>query len=264
MNQINTFSYEISEEFHDFDYSYGEAYMNSFGTKLDNNDMIFNDQCLYFNCNNQFNFENENKNNAFNDKLSLDFSWSPRTNQTCINMEDNSKSDDSSKQNEDNMDDNKAKSPSRTCSDTNVSLSFIPEDEQNDSIDTYSDKHCDNDEMSPEFEYECKYGDLNIFVDKILSANPAEFLKEQGIKMDEETIQKLSINKRKRKTKKQKELLDTEYKKNSDWSKSFMQKLAKQLGMSLSSIYKWHWDQKHKNDNTSAFGAKKHCKRKSA
>jgi hypothetical protein len=261
MNQLNNFAYNFSEEMFDFDYSYGDKYMKDYDNKFDMADAVFGDNvpCFFsnaikFDCDKQM-----NKNMSLNERHSFDLSYEPANRFDSLNdikdeeiveleeVELESKHDKNAKQSQ----------PSRACSETNVILSFIQDEEQSQDVNTFSDRDCETEEISPEFEYECKYGDLNAFVDKLLSSNPAEHFKEQGIDVDDETIQKLSINKRKRKTKKQKELLENEYRKNPDWSKSFMQGLADQLGMSLSSIYKWHWDQRNKVDGDSTTNSSK-------
>ena len=112
-------------------------------------------------------------------------------------------------------------------------------------IDTISAKECDT-KSHLNFVNECANGDLNLFVEKLLNSTGIDNLKEQGIEVDEPTKKLLTVNKRKRKTKKQVEYLQKEYNKNPNWSKEYMQKLADELNMTASSIYKWHWDQKNK------------------
>lgn len=115
-----------------------------------------------------------------------------------------------------------------------------------DDIDTLSAKECDTESHS-NFVNECANGDLNLFVEKLLNATGVDYLEEQGIKVDDSTRKLLTVNKRKRKTKKQVEFLENEYKKNPDWTKEDMQILADQLNMTPAAIYKWHWDQSHKS-----------------
>ena len=137
------------------------------------------------------------------------------------------------------------KTTKRSFSNNNLS-SYSGNDKKEISIniEQISEKDCKVDtNWTSEFENE----DLNAVVDKILTWNPVEFLKDQGIEVDDKTAQMLSVNKRKRKTKNQIQLLDLEYSQNPNWTKEFMKSLAKRLNMSTSSIYKWHWDQKHKN-----------------
>lgn len=97
-------------------------------------------------------------------------------------------------------------------------------------------------------EKECLDGDLNSFVEKLLNSTAVDYLKDQGIEVDEKTAHLLTLNKRKRKTKDQLKLLEIEYEKTQTWSKSFMKVLSERLGMSVSSIYKWHWDQRSKTE----------------
>jgi hypothetical protein len=273
MNQFNEYIQNYSEENIDFDYSYGDQYgkdsqADFISSRMDfnqYNDMVFGDQVNCF-FTNQAKFEPEfelkNPQASVNDKVNFEFNWNSQIHFESFNEIANDKrcnSVDAKKPTEEVIEKNENKSnPSRACSDTNISVSLNHEDEHNDECDSLSNSEFVSDELSPEFEYECKHGDLNVYVEKLLSSNPAEYFKEQGIEVDEETMQKLSVNKRKRKTKAQKELLDAEYRKNQDWSKNFMQTLAKQLGMSPSSIYKWHWDQKNKDENeTSTVSTKK-------
>lgn len=134
----------------------------------------------------------------------------------------------------------------RTFSNTNLTLSLSPEDEMCcEDIESLSEK----DEESNEYlAKECPDGDLNLFVQKLLNSTAVDYLKDQGIEVDDKTAKLLTVNKRKRKTKNQVQLLEAEYKDSSDWSKEYMQDLAVKLNMSPASIYKWHWDQKHKKD----------------
>lgn len=128
-----------------------------------------------------------------------------------------------------------------------LTLSLSQKDEGcYDDIDNDSDKDSQIDESSKIY-CESISGDLNIFVEKLLNSTAADYLKDQGIEVDDKTMQMLSINKRKRKTKNQIELLEAEYQRNPDWDKQFMQVLAHKLNMSPAAIYKWHWDQNHKS-----------------
>ena len=135
----------------------------------------------------------------------------------------------------------------RTNSDTQLGLISNDEDKLEQKMDSCTIQECDF-ECDPEIAHECAHGDLNLFFEKLLNATAVDYLKDQGIEVDDKTAQELTIKKRKRKTKSQIQLLDAEYKKNPDWSRQYMQELGAKLGMSLSSIYKWHWDQKHKNE----------------
>lgn len=51
------------------------------------------------------------------------------------------------------------------------------------------------------------------------------------------------IRVKKRKSKEQLKALEVEFAKNDDWSKEFMNELAKKLKLDASQVYKWHWDQ---------------------
>jgi hypothetical protein len=123
---------------------------------------------------------------------------------------------------------------------TDPSLSLIDQ-ESCKKVDT-----CDKtSEIDEEFSLkkECLDGDLNSYVAKLLNSTAVDYLKEQGIEVDEKTAQLLTIKKRKRKTKAQVKQLEIEYEMNQDWSKSFMKALGEKLNMCVSTIYKWHWDQ---------------------
>lgn len=122
-------------------------------------------------------------------------------------------------------------------------------------IDNLIEKDCQ--ENCSEYACETIEGDLNEFVAKLLNSTAVDYLKDQGIEVDDKTAQLLSVKKRKRKTKSQIQFLEAEYKQNPDWTKPYMQSLGEQLGMSASSIYKWHWDQRHKNEKPSEVKAKK-------
>lgn len=140
----------------------------------------------------------------------------------------------------------------RACSDTHLSLSSAQEEDIcYDEIDSLSEKDSDA-EQSAYLKAECPDGDLNLFVERLLNSTAVDYLKDQGIEVDDKTYEMLTVNKRKRKTKNQLLFLEAEYLKNPDWNKDFMRALAKELNMSLSSIYKWHWDQKHKNAEEAA------------
>ena len=259
---MNQYNLEFSEDINDFDYSYGEAYFNDFS-----GDMTFSEQACglpWFAQQPKYEMEPELKQHAsVNKKLSFDPSWNSQVQYESfndINVDKRCNSVDAKKDTEEAIIVKETTSqPSRACSDTNISVSL--NEEQHDDCVTLDQAEFVSEELSPEFEYECKYGDLNAFVDKLLSSNPAAYFKEQGIDVDEETIQKLLVNKRKRKTKAQKQLLESEYKMNPDWSKPFMQTLAGQLNMSAASIYKWHWDQKNKDESEASPAAAKQQKR---
>ena len=137
----------------------------------------------------------------------------------------------------------KTKAKSKTKSDTQLSLAFSNDGDYCKKIDTFSEDEC-NIESNPKF----AEGDMNIFVEKLLNSNAVDYLKDQGIEVDDKTAKLLTVNKRRRKTKAQISQLDAEYKLNPDWTKSFMQTLGERLRISPSSIYKWHWDQKHKHE----------------
>lgn len=88
--------------------------------------------------------------------------------------------------------------------------------------------------------------DLNEYVEQIINAKPIQGLIEEGVEIDSETLAQLQMNKRKRKSKDQLDALMVEYRKNPSWTKDDMKMLAAKLGMSLSQVYKWQWDQKKK------------------
>lgn len=250
-NYIQNLPYEFSQAFCEYEYSYENNFMGGFSDKLMQSDLSFSEQTpSYFS--GSLRFDNDldlSKSISLNDKINFDFGVSNQNNfesihetqKKCVSVYSNKFEDIVVKKDEKSL-------PTRTCSGTQLSLDFIQDDEQIDDISNNSDSDDIDQELTPEFKQECEFGDLNIFVEKLLNSTTAEYLKDQGIEVDDETIQKLSINKRKRKTKKQKELLDAEYTKNPNWSKSFMKNLAYELSISLSSIYKWHWDQRHKDE----------------
>lgn len=144
---------------------------------------------------------------------------------------------------------NKSKTPpSRTSSVTDLTRSLQNQDNLVQNYDMNFDNKSWSGVISSEYESDFQIQDLNEVVDQILSANHVEYFKSQGIDLDDETLHNLSINKRKRKTRDQQEILKKHYITNSNWNKEFMHSLAKELKMSFSSIYKWHWDQKHKTE----------------
>lgn len=60
------------------------------------------------------------------------------------------------------------------------------------------------------------------------------------------------IRKKQKKSRTQVRALKSEFRKRPHWTKRFMKKLAKDLGLSTSQVYKWHWDQtKKSSSNTS-------------
>lgn len=140
----------------------------------------------------------------------------------------------------------------RKSSNSQLNFSFTNEEEI-----SYEDVHQkmnsdETDSFNGEFmTADCANMDLNECVDKILNASPIDYLKDQGITVDEKTIKLLSVNKRKRKTKNQIEQLEKEYVLNPKWSKSFMTTLSQKLNLSFSSVYKWHWDQRNNSNGKS-------------
>lgn len=60
------------------------------------------------------------------------------------------------------------------------------------------------------------------------------------------------IRKKQQKTKGQIKGLKSEFKKRPNWNKRSMKKLAKELGLTASQVYKWHWDQTNKMVKKSA------------
>ncbi len=149
----------------------------------------------------------------------------------------------------------KTKDKSKTKSETHLSHVDSNEEDSCKKIKTLIEK--EDEEDNAEVASEAIEGDLNIFVEKLLNSTAVDYLKDQGIEVDDKTAQMLSVKKRKRKTKGQIQLLEAEYKQNPDWTKPFMQALGQKLGMSASSIYKWHWDQRHKNEKPCEEKAKK-------
>lgn len=128
---------------------------------------------------------------------------------------------------------------------SNLSLNSVSDNACCDELDSMTQRNSDLETPIPA---ECLNGDLNLFVEKLLNANPVEELRDQGVQIDDKTVELLTVNKRRRKTKAQIEILEKEYALNQDWDKAFMKVIGKRLGMSESSVYKWHWDQKHKGN----------------
>jgi hypothetical protein len=48
--------------------------------------------------------------------------------------------------------------------------------------------------------------------------------------------------KRRRKNRDQVKILQNEYSKNNNWTRSFMKELAQKIGLKPSQVYKWNWD----------------------
>ena len=242
MNKIN---YNFSNKENIFEYGLGRDYLKEMAPSPKPNEFSFN-----FPEQNMFaepcNFNEMQSPRSFRDFSEDLFAFESQQSEfeslNCLNL-NNSPSEEAS--NMDNSDKTKAKS--KTKSDTQLSVDFNNEGDFCKNIDTISDRN-NEEHVDPEFAKECESGDLNLFVEKLLNSTAVDYLKDQGIEVDDKTAQLLSIKKRKRKTKTQIQLLENEYKENPDWSKSFMQSLGAKLGMSASSIYKWHWDQRHKND----------------
>lgn len=46
-----------------------------------------------------------------------------------------------------------------------------------------------------------------------------------------------------KKSKDQIKVLENEYLKNQNWTRTFMKQLARLTGLRESQVYKWHWDQ---------------------
>ena len=65
-------------------------------------------------------------------------------------------------------------------------------------------------------------------------------------KMKQLTAEERIIRRRKRKSMEQLKQLSEEYKKNPNWNKDIMAKVARKLGLSEAQVYKWGWDQKKK------------------
>lgn len=54
------------------------------------------------------------------------------------------------------------------------------------------------------------------------------------------------IRKKQKKSRSQLKALKAEFKRRPNWTKRSMKKLAKELGLTTSQVYKWHWDQTNK------------------
>ena len=39
-------------------------------------------------------------------------------------------------------------------------------------------------------------------------------------------------------------MMEVEYAKNPNWTRDYIKKLAKQVGLREGQVYKWHWDQR--------------------
>ena len=48
-------------------------------------------------------------------------------------------------------------------------------------------------------------------------------------------------------------MLEAEFKREKIWSKKFITALAKRLNLSISKLYKWHWDRKKKTGDKKMF-----------
>lgn len=55
------------------------------------------------------------------------------------------------------------------------------------------------------------------------------------------------IRKKQKKSRGQIRALKAEFKKRQNWNKRYMKKLAKELGLRVEQVYKWHWDQTNKS-----------------
>mmetsp|Transcript_10909 Transcript_10909/g.9629 ORF Transcript_10909/g.9629 Transcript_10909/m.9629 type:complete len:263 (-) Transcript_10909:68-856(-) len=242
---MNKTNYNFSTKENIFEFGMGRDYLNEMEQTSKPTEMFFNfpeqiilaDPCNFNELDGAKNF-----NDYSEDLFAFESQRGDFESLNCFNI-NNSPYEEAS--NMDNSDKTKAKSKSK--SDTH-SLSFSNDYDCCKKIDTLSGKDDCEADLDPEFARDCISGDLNIFVEKLLNSTAVDYLKDQGIEVDDKTAQMLSIKKRKRKTKSQVVLLEAEYKNNQDWTKSFMQVLGEKLGMSASSIYKWHWDQKHKDE----------------
>lgn len=56
------------------------------------------------------------------------------------------------------------------------------------------------------------------------------------------------IKRRMRKNKDQIKMLENEYAKQPNWTREYIKKIAQKLGLRECQVYKWHWDQKKKED----------------
>mmetsp|Transcript_12339 Transcript_12339/g.8985 ORF Transcript_12339/g.8985 Transcript_12339/m.8985 type:complete len:170 (+) Transcript_12339:472-981(+) len=70
----------------------------------------------------------------------------------------------------------------------------------------------------------------------------------KGLKMESRSRLEPNAPKRFRKSKDHLRLLEIEFKKDQDWSKEKILKLAKFLNLKPGQIYKWHWDRKFSYD----------------
>lgn len=250
---MNSFSIDYSENFNNFELGFGNNYVNEFdGNCFKGFDYLFSyqDPALMW-VPQKFDDIKVGKYEFFfeNNKQEDEFMNAKINNLESIESDNNAKSS-ISLPISNTMSTGKSKEVKQSSSGNGscLTLSLSQKDEGcYDDIESVSDKDSEIDDSSKIY-CESISGDLNIFVEKLLNATPADYFKDQGIEVDDKTMQMLSINKRKRKTKNQIELLDAEYQKNSDWDKQFMQALAVKLNMSPAAIYKWHWDQNHKNN----------------
>ena len=249
---MNSFSIDYSENINNFEIGAGNSFMN----ELDENcfkpfDYFFNYQEQPLVCFPQkFEEEHEWKYEFYFDdnKEENEFMIAKMNKLISIESEDSEKSSVSTPISN-TMSTQKSKEVKQLSSGNGswITLSLSQKDEGcYDDIESDCDKDSDIDSPS-RICWESISGDLNVFVEKLLNATPADYFKDQGIEIDDKTMQLLSVNKRKRKTKNQIELLAAEYQNWKDWDKKFMQALAVKLDMSPSAIYKWHWDQSHKN-----------------
>lgn len=70
-------------------------------------------------------------------------------------------------------------------------------------------------------------------------AEKVEIMRER-----DESSEKNSIRKRRRKTSNQLKILKVEFEKDSNWTKDHITRIANTTGLSESQVYKWCWDQK--------------------
>lgn len=244
---MNNYIYNFSDNFHNFEFGVCGDFNKDFNEGcFKASDMLFNFQDPAFGFPTAGKFEEEFENYVFcfeKDKDSIEFNNAKNCKFESINQSNESKVNESIPISN-TMSTGKSKdTQKRTTSGSYLTLSLSQKDEVcYDEIDSVSEKL-----SKAKSGCESSKEDLNLVVEKLLNATPVDYLKDQGIELDDKTMQLLSVNKRKRKTKNQIELLAAEYSRDSEWTKPFMQQLARKLGMSASSIYKWHWDQKHKS-----------------
>ena len=82
--------------------------------------------------------------------------------------------------------------------------------------------------------YKLEFTDLNECVAALLK------------KTKDESASGRDVKRRQRKNKEQLRILENEFLKNPDWSRSFIKSISQRLGLRECQAYKWHWDQRKK------------------